>query len=291
MARKKKVEAAAVNITIHPHPQGVYREFMKDAFDLRRAVRVRGDTYMILGSLEGERDAEPDVLSGTLIKFTQIDMDAPWFNLETFSEAEEEQVASVYIPENLRPNMVAMYFAFFVKHHLLVFEHYSEGKTLSARQVTIFLTRLSRDLRLQEKYGSIEVSPVSDKEGLSEVLSIYSLRSLTMTIMRPNPGDTLAGQTAEFFRRLERQNAKQLQERYDAMPGQALEPDEDTRQVAEVAAQNGEVVASGRNESGITETRSTKDHPAIEAERFDPDVTSPRNAFVGAAVRLVKRLF
>jgi Domain of unknown function (DUF4747) len=289
MARKKKVEVAACNVRIHPHPPGAYGQLLRDAFTLRRAVRVRGDTYMILGSLDTRGDVDQDVLQGALIKFTQIDVDAPWFNLETFTEADEDQLTAVHIPENLRPNMVSMYFALFISQHLFVFEHYSEGKVLSARQVTVFLSRLLQDERLQGRYGTSDVSAVADREGVAEVLNIYALRSLVMTIMRPN-SDTLAGLTRDIQARLQRQNARQLQQRYDVVPGQALSPDEETRELADVAAQNGEVVASGRDEDGIVQTRSTKDHPAIEAERFDPDVTSARAAFLNAARRLARRI-
>jgi Domain of unknown function (DUF4747) len=166
MARKKKVEVAAVNVRIHPHPPGIYRQFLRDAFALRRAVRVRGDTYMILGSLD-TGDDEQDMLQGTLIKFTQIDPDAPWFNLETFAEAQEEQLGAIRIPENLRPNMVSMYFAFSIPHHLFIFERYSDGKVLSARQATRFLEHFFNDECLREKYGRPErwVAPLRSRTG------------------------------------------------------------------------------------------------------------------------------
>lgn len=289
MARRKKVAVGAINVRMHPHSHSLYRGLIQDAFSLRRSIRVRGDSFMILSSVSDSEYAEQGQIQGQIARFTSIDVDLPWFDFETLSEADERQMRQINIPATLRPNLVSVSFMFDIKTHTFIFEEYFDGKTMSPRQVERFLSILFQDNKIVSKYGHVETSIVADHESLDDVFGFHTLKAITITILRPNPDD-FGHLDEQIEDRLIRQNARSLELSYDAVPGQSLEPEELTKNLAPVATRNGEVIASGRNEDGTMETRSTKDHPMIESQRFDPDVLSEAQAFRAAATRLVQRL-
>jgi Domain of unknown function (DUF4747) len=140
-----------------------------------------------------------------------------------------------------------------------------------------------------ERYGEAYVNTVADKDRLEHIVSIPQLRSLLITVMRPNPDTPDDDLDTELEERMRKLKARRYQERLDATAGQSLEPDEEAMTLARVATRNGEVEAIGRNQDGVTEIRSTKDHPMIEAERFDPEKTADKYVFRSLASRLIRR--
>jgi hypothetical protein len=75
MARRKKISAAAINIVIHPHSSEGYAAFIRDAYSLRRAIRVTGDAYMLISHIDPSEVEKSGQVEGTIARFTNIEDD------------------------------------------------------------------------------------------------------------------------------------------------------------------------------------------------------------------------
>jgi Domain of unknown function (DUF4747) len=289
MARQRKVSASAINVRVHPHGDGRYLELFRAAFELRRSVRVRGDTHFALGSLDPSQADETGELHGQIARFTNIDPDLPWFDFDSLDEAEEDRLREIRIPESLKPNYATFGFVFNINSHVFIYEYYYRGFTLSPRQVAKFLTDLLNDERLVNRFGPVDVSIISSHEQLTFVFAIESLKKAQIIIQRPN-ADDFGDLEQEFEDRMNNQNASKIEITYEAVRGQSLEPDQRTKNEAAVASRNGEVLTSGRNAEGVVESRSTADHPIVQSERYDSDLLSEQTAFVRVARALLQRI-
>ena len=54
--------------------------------------------------------SDHSTVTGTMGRFTEIDRDLPWFDLESLDQASEDSVRRISIPVNLRPNYKTFFF-------------------------------------------------------------------------------------------------------------------------------------------------------------------------------------
>jgi hypothetical protein len=153
--------------------------------------------------------------------------------------------------------------------------------SIAPREVERFFGTLLNQDELR-KYGPVYVSVVSRSDSVDEIMLGLQLKRLSIQIHMPNPDDHGALER-EIRRRLRNQKAASVTEELRAAPGKALEPDKQTRLLAEVATTNGEVTAVGKDENGVNVTRSTKSFPAVETVSYDTDSVSNEQAFLRAA--------
>ena len=125
MARRAKLEVAIVNIRIPKEKDRDYTALFDQIFALKRGFRVYSDQYLALTEFQSEERI------GVFSKYTDIETDGDWFDVETFHKASPEEVDSVSIPQNLRPNLSSFDFMLSVKRHVVVFETYSGSRSLS----------------------------------------------------------------------------------------------------------------------------------------------------------------
>ncbi|MDT0574464.1 DUF4747 family protein, partial [Streptomyces sp. DSM 3412] len=120
---------------------------------------------------------------------------------------------------------------------------------------------------LEEGETRVEVTVVPSAEALDMIFAMPRLKKLEINVVRPNP-DSLDEQEERILQKLLDQGAKEQTVVLKKRPGiQKLTPDEDTRTLAKVAANNGSVSAEGRDDDGKTVFESTKDHPkTVRAE-------------------------
>tara|TARA_R110000850_G_scaffold131858_11_gene252874 strand:+ start:1035 stop:1910 length:876 start_codon:yes stop_codon:yes gene_type:complete len=286
MARNRIIRVGAINLRAHPHPSGVYRSLLDDAFELRKPVRVQGDRHMLMRSIDGRDD---EVITGTFARFTELDPHLPWFDLEKLDEAGEELVKKISIPANVRPNYKLFHYGYFLKTHVLVFEHYGTSGGISPKIVHSFFMNLLEDESITQKYKEIEIDVISDADKLSDILGLHHLKSLSIRVNRPNP-DGVGGLDARVDARLNGMGAKSLEESYDAAPERDLVPDEEAREMANLAMANGSVRTEGLDIAGKKIKMSSDEHPVIETQSYDPDDLTERQAFNRAARTLIQRL-
>lgn len=277
MARPVKIAAGILNVRLHPHPDGIYREFIEALFGLRKPVRVHGDRWAMI-SLINRNAAVDGVVTGLITTFTKIDLDQPWFDAANLSEASDEIVASIELPENVYPNASSFNFLFDTVNHKMYIQTYSRGKTFSIRLADKLIHFLSDDLRITRVFGQASIDIVQSSAGLERIFALPVLKRLTFVIQKPN-ADVF---DEDFDERIEAYLAetrtKQMRIEFQADQGQSIQPNESLRRVGEVALENGSVVGEGRDQDGKA-TRSTKEFPREMTGSFDPDSEQENLAF------------
>jgi hypothetical protein len=166
----RRITVGAINIVTHPHTASTYAALMEHAFSLKLAIGVFGEQRMLLRSIDRSHEQNGNVITGTIARFTEIDPDLPWFNSETMDIAAEEEVRTIVIPPGLKPNFVAIYFAFFVDDHILVFEQEAGRLRVSPAVVMRFFSKLLADNRIEDRFGPVDVSLIADRAALKEII-------------------------------------------------------------------------------------------------------------------------
>ena len=288
MARKTKLQVAAINIAAHPHDDlNVYVNLFDDAMKLTKDLPSRGDQRLLLQKTEKiKENHQVKYIDGIIARFTHIDINQPWFNLNTFDKAEDNEIEEVKIPAELRPNYKGFSYRFFPNKHILVFENRYRQGSISPGIVASFFHQLFNSRELKDRYEQVNVNVINDEEVLDDIFNISMLSTLEIEISRPNP-DELGGLDEDIQQRLTSQHMNKVRINYTSISGQSIEPDEKTRRVAEVAVNNGYVAGSGKDEYGMRVEKSTKDHPKTESMKFDPDLTMFSIVFNRLAERYV----
>jgi len=277
MSRPIKISAGVLNVRIHPHSPERYASFIEDLFDLREAVRLRGDRYGML-SLIDRKERRDGFITGIITTFINIEFEGRWFDTSDMKDATEEQVSRVSIPENLHPNAASFYFEFDTVDHKLYFQTYSEGKVLTVNQAHALFEGLADDPKIFAKYGPVQITVVQSKSGLDALFNLPVIKEIKITIYKPNP-DIFADDFEEQIEaHLAQANSQRVTVAYEAEPGKSVNPTDEIRQISEVALENGEVEVRGRDAKGAV-TKSTEQQPKIIHDKFDPEEISESEAF------------
>tara|TARA_R110000803_G_scaffold69317_1_gene131615 strand:- start:3054 stop:3899 length:846 start_codon:yes stop_codon:yes gene_type:complete len=276
--------AQAINISLHDHDNADYGRLIRDIFELEIRVNYRSDDFIMISSLR----EQSGLFYGTFARFVEIRRDGDWFDLTTHEKAEDQVLAAINIPPDLFPNLSTFLFRFDPDRHLLIFESYGLGKTLSPNVVKDYFEEVLQQTAILSRFGGAEVSVVADHDQLDEIFKFDRLTRVKMLIRRPNSDhesddferDVLAEMAAEGVRQLEIERV--------AIEGTSMRPSDRTRAYAKVAAQNGEVRTHGI-EDGATKTKSTDNIPLRDGEPYDPEDVSEQNILDRLASRLTQK--
>lgn len=275
MAREKKIEIAAVNLTIQPHSTQKYIELFRDAFKLGSEVQIYGDEHGILTSMVKQNSSdEISPLEGDIFKFTKINKDQKWFNISTNEFASDDELTKVNIPDHLKPNSSRFSFIFYPKEHLFFYESYYDGNSLGPSNLHRFLERLFVQDVILEKYGKVELTIVPEINKLEDALKMKVKEKMELMIKRPNPDDQAQAEK-DVLERLENWHVSEYEETYKAVSGQSIEVDDELRMKSKIAAKNGTVKIKGKDEAGHPAEYSTVRHPWRKKAYYDPDITRP----------------
>jgi hypothetical protein len=274
MARERTIEVCVLNIELPaPHSTRRYEALFSALFELRRPVKVRGDQSLIISSIE--RDGE--FFRGSVGRFLEINVNLPWFDLDTLDKADDNTKSQISIPEALRPNYVVFWYQFSVRAHKFVFETYGKNVSVSPKLVLKFIRHLVRDSAIVRQFGIINVSMIQSNEALEEMLALPTLKSLVIEYRLPNPDDQDFDR--EMEERLRREHARRLITQLDSDGSGSLVPNRDTKKLARAALNHGHVVARGVDPNGQSVRLSSEDHPFTKRLRYDPDRISEDTAF------------
>jgi Domain of unknown function (DUF4747) len=117
---------------------------------------------------------------------------------------------------------------------------------------------------LIERFGMVDVTIIPSSEALETIFSMEGLAKLRIHVARPNPDDNYLTHTA-VLERLRRQHAQSMDIEYSKeRSADKLEPDQETRALAEIAATNGFVNGDGKGPNNEPRHESTKGHPMVE---------------------------
>ncbi len=265
MARDPKLEVGALNLRIPETHNRDYRALIRRIADLRRGVRVYGDSYVAIQLYLPEEDN-----LGVIAKYTEIDIDGDWFDLDDFDAATPEKLSEISIPDALRPNLARFYFQLFPDEHILVVSTYSESKSLSARSVLRYMKEAVSSPEIMREFGRVEVDVVQSFRGVEELLSMPHLKEVRLIIRRPNSDDLSKDLAAIIEERLRQQNGDEYEEAIRSKDSGDLEPNERTKKLGQVAAENGEVKTKSLV-NGIITDHQAADQPLIEKTKYKPD--------------------
>lgn len=278
MARKIKVSASVLNIRLHPHSPDLYINWIERIFRQRLIVQAHGDRYGIISTLD-RSDASRGEITGTITTFVKLERDGPWFNVAQMEMATNDQVSSVSIPQDMYPNAGSFYFLFDVTKHQLYFQSYSKGKNLTPSSALKLFSGFAKDLDVAGSFGEASITVVQRKASLSTMFALRRIQEIEVTILKPN---------ADFFdddfeEKIEKHmletKSRQFSVKYKADAGSSIKPDDDIRNISEVALTNGNVQVSGYDEKGHVSLKSEQ-FPREFHDRFDPEVTNERAAFM-----------
>ena len=291
MARKTTMTISVFNIVMpKPHSPERYVEALKAARGLFRPMKMWGDYSGLLETVHPH--VEDGYVTGTIIRFLDLDLVRDWFNTETNRPASREEVnRRVTIPAHLKPHLSRTEFVFFPDSHMLFYVRQARPSEpgIGPSQLKQFFTNLFTSWELITEYGLIEVSIIPEMEAVEGILSHAYLRTLHITVKLPNP-DGVADVSARVAARLEAENARAHEERLVADKKKYLQPDADRHTLARVAATHGSVrgVVGKRGESKTL--LSTEDTPLIEAEPYNPETQTLVSVLLDSAKSVVQRL-
>ena len=166
-----------------------------------------------------------------------------WFDVENFDIASEEDVKQINIPEYLRPNFSQFYFSLNSDLHVIAFELYSESKGLSSKSVQKYFDAILRRTEIRDRFGFVEADVIKSYGEVNRILSLPKLKELRFIIKRPNPDDVSGDLATDIEERLREQNAEKYEESISSRSEDGLSPNERSKKLASVAAENGQLSA------------------------------------------------
>lgn len=272
MGRPSKIEISAINIRIPADKNRDYVSLLSAIAELKVGVRIFGNTYVAISQFSSSS------MMGVLSKYTEIDIDGDWFDVNDFGLATPERVEEVIIPEGLRPNYSAFYFYLDKDLHIITFESYSESKSLSSLSVEKYFSKILETKTIIETFGRVEADVVRSYSAVEQMLALPDLKELRIVIRRPNPDDLSGGLAALVEARLREQNGEEYEEILRSSNGDGLNPNKRTKELSVVAAENGQVVAKSIV-NGVIQTHNTDEKPLKEVETYNSETESSLNIF------------
>lgn len=276
MSLKKKLSYSALNIVTHPHSQQNYVKLFFTLGKLEHPVKLRGDCYATISHVNylDKSDKQNSPIIGEIVKYTNIDKDAEWYDIKSQDVATEEDLLHVKsIPDHLKPNMAKFSFIFYPDTHVLVFENFYDQKSLSPNYAHSLFDSLCSRTEVVAAFGDVTVTIVPQMHEIDTILSVSGLYYLRMVTTRPNP-DQLTQTEGKVKTRLSNINAYSEERIFKAAKDNELRLDEVLKLEAKVAAKNGVVDLKRKNESGKVEPFSTKEHPLVDDNFYDPATTN-----------------
>lgn len=292
VGRKLSVDYTALNIRVHPHPtQQIYVDLFFAAYEKNRKIPLGGNTSAKLSRLWTMNEDQPlDGLVGEITKYNNIDPDS-WINIETGKLAEQDELDTINIPDDLKPNGKQFYFIFFPREHILVSEIRDKDGSFGPKLQEKFFNFLFVPKDIVEKFNAVDITIFPDESTLNHILNSKTLKRLDLTIYRPNPND-FEGFEEGILEEMEEQNAKMFEKKLVAQDKQYLKPSTITKNQIRVAAHNGKVVYTDVDpDTGLTnKDKSTAETPFIERDRYDTAKMTALDFIKVKAVEIVKNL-
>ena len=283
MSRDKLFEVSGLNIRIHPeHNPSKYVDLWR-AFYQTKGFVTHSNTSIMIGEMrrtEGEDPNRPVI--GSFYKFLNIDTKEPWFDIEKRRKADQDDVEKIVIPDYLKPNLVEVPYIFLPDTHKLYFVSRDSSGHASPGMVLKLVQALRRSRKVMAQFETVEVDVITDMAKVEQFFSWKVLKTLNIYIKRPNPVDV--DDEMEVLQRLRRRGAEServLLKKARDVP--SLTPDAEIRKLVRVAADNGEVAVTGKNEQMQVDRASSKAFPMFERGSYSPATQT----LLGALMALV----
>ena len=286
MGKERTLRVGGLNIRVHTkHAADEYAALWKALHRLRLPT-TRGVNALMIGSVASLGDAADSPLVGSLYRFTNINPDDPWFDIDEHKEADATDVAELKIPKKLKPNLKEYPYLFDIKKHKFFFKSGGHDGGISPSLVQRMLQNLIGRPNIVRRFGDVDLTVMTEQGVLQRLLKWPEIRQIELVLERPNPTDFDDDQS--FYERLRRRGLKKEVTTFvKASEEKTITPDKEMLKMFEIAVNNGKYTQKGKNAEGVVETASSTNYPLEEATSYDPDFTTERDAFVEVARRLV----
>lgn len=286
MSRPTVARMSAVNITVHPHHDGIYSELIRAVRRRKIIKQVWGHRSGIFTQVWNSPDPQLPGIHGQITTFVDFDPDQPWFDVETSDAASEEELNRLEVPDNLRPDMRRCDFILDERRHIFSFNCDTSKGGITALNMKKFLDKVFGDEFIVERYGRVAVHVVHPERTIDELFELPSIREIFIHATRPNIGDYDDTPFANLNEWMKDQNLSTFEQRQVAEGGD-MEPKESVKELAKVADENGFVIVKGKDARNETVTLSTKDSaPLEEQEHYNADITNAISAFYMVAQKI-----
>jgi len=142
------------------------------------------------------------------------------------------------------------------------------------------------DTAIIEEFGRVEADIVKSYGEVERIINLPHLKELRIVIRRPNPDDVSGDLAAQIEERLREQNGEEYEEVTRSKDDDGLKPNERTKKLAMVGAENGEV--SGKSiVNGVQVPHTTKEKPEKVVDTYNKDDVDTRTMFRGLASRMI----
>jgi len=292
MPRPKTFYLGALNFTIHPHNPQKYYDLIEETFSLNLKIPIRGDEYASIGTCWAiNGDNILDGVYGDIFKFVQLDPNDDWFNIKNEKIATEAELKEINIPDHLKPHFSKFAYAFFPRNHRFVLVlNNDKNKNMSITLARRLFEKIFNNENLIEKYGEVSVSIEQSREELQKMLSLYKINHLSIKITRPNPDDNDTLDEEVIRRLLDEQNVNKAEFNYQAVRGQTITPNDETKKYARIAASNGSVEMTGKDIEENPIAISTEQFPLLSTFKYDANKNDFRQLSLTYAQQFVKSI-
>lgn len=280
MAKPSKLTACALNIVIHDEDKRDYRALFEACGKLHDIILFnRTHAACMLGTSE-THTAEGPFLFGTICRF--VNLRPPYFDAEELEIIVDDEGKPVnVVAPKIKANSLIIEFCLLENVHRI----FVDTRNITPTMAKGFFEQIFAKEEIVNSFGQVDVSIHSTKEGLEEILSIFSLKSLDIFVHRPNPTN-LNRFDFDVEESLKEQNAEALNHRL-ATRNDNLKPNELTLNFMNAARNHGRVLAKGRDQEGHAVEKNTDESPLLDSEYYYKNTETYR--FVLA--RLAKKIW
>lgn len=232
-----------LNVVAQPHSQDIYYRILKHLRRSQRGVRIRGERFGMIASLQDPGGPKSDRFAdGIIVTFTPIDAKADWVNISSGKKAEDDELSTIQIPKNLQPNAKFHHFRFYLKDHLLLFEVGNSGPKLTPENAGKLFDRLLAAPDVEKEFGQVISTVLPNSDTLDRIITHKRLRYIHIVLHAPNP-DKGGSAEQNVTKRLEKMFARRMERIVVAKTKAHLELDAEIVQEAKIGAKNGRVEA------------------------------------------------
>lgn len=267
MGKGKRLKYYIINIKTQPqHSPELYSDLFLYAFNKGLEGKIRGSERLMLS---GVTEYEDNTLTGLICRFTNIEEKSRWFDKIEKKPVENDNAP--HIPINMKPNLRESRFVFDLnKHYMFI------NTALSPYSIATGLIDLFDKQEVEDKFGSVDVEVVKDKNSIQQIISLPMKRSLEIKLTIPNPDD-LDEAAIELEERLREANVRKYQVLQTAVPKESLGLTDEMKILLQLSITDGQAKAVGIRE-GKRVSVSTSDYPLEKYITYDPKVTTETNA-------------
>lgn len=248
-----------LNVVLHPHPVGAYRQLFEAAGEDLNGVRFHGDRFATLSPITETRNG---VFTGRLATWTEID---PKSNLIEKKSLKENLLSdsNLNLPDDVGFNSRVFSFAFREKDHQLYVELLNdERQSISVGRARLAILRVLEEV-LPSGFDELSVHVATSQNAVEHVFAIPRIRKVTIQLDEPNP-DGLEDAKQKILQEIQDTHAKRVKTELIKSSGEeTLVLTERYHAMADLAKDNGFVEATGRDDDGEPVERSTKSYPEL----------------------------